>query len=60
MQTAAGKGEQEEHMFSAYFESSAFRDNPFVFRSEMNILLERDIGIAGEKGTVLTPPENWN
>ncbi|MBE6569770.1 MAG: hypothetical protein E7658_06100 [Ruminococcaceae bacterium] len=44
-------------MFSAYFESSAFRDNPFVFRSEMNILLERDIGIAGEKGTVLTPPE---
>lgn len=33
-----------------------FSENPFVFHSRDSVLHERDLGIAGERFTVLTPP----
>ncbi len=39
-----------------YMTHTAFSENPFVFRSEDSILHDRDLGIAGDKVSVLTPP----
>ena len=36
--------------------SHHFTDNPFVFRSSDSILHDRDLGIAGDRVSVLTPP----
>lgn len=33
-----------------------FQESPFVFHSENSILHEKDLGIAGERFSVLTPP----
>ncbi|MBQ4050509.1 MAG: hypothetical protein IJD13_02675 [Oscillospiraceae bacterium] len=38
-----------------WFSHSAFSENPFRFYCENSVLHERDLGIAGDKVTVLTP-----
>ena len=41
--------------FGRFSDAPAFRDNPFRFASEDSILGEKDLGIAGDRVTVLTP-----
>ncbi len=42
-------------MKDIFFNHPAFSENPFRFYSENSILHERDLGIAGDRATILTP-----